>query len=116
MKEVRIQKVDKPEHRIKLLSICQAAEDKQCDTSVHKSFFYKVFKCYDTEPQLNPPQIYVFKALDTKNKTEKFRFQVKGCFYVTHKRFLYKIRYRHLLDIEIKWKKIFSPKKSAVVT
>ena len=117
MKELCINTLNNPTRKTKHLSVSQYADDKECKTYVQKSFIYKAFRVEKTNPQLNPPQIYIKKVFNTKNKVEGFTFKVKGSFYLTYKRFLYKVRFHHILNIEIVWKtQIFSPKKSAVLT
>lgn len=117
MRQFYIEKKCDPRRRTKYLSVWQSCEDKECRTWIRKNFVYLVKEIENISPSLNPPQVFVKKVFDSKNNVEKFVFTVKGCFYVTYKRWMYKVRFHHGLNIELLWKtKIFSPKKSAVVT
>lgn len=101
----------------KRFSIFQKSEDKECVTLIKKGFTYKVALTSEINPKVDPPRIDIIKAFDTKKKTELFEFDVKGCFYLTHERKLVKVDFHHSLRIKLAWKsKIFSPKKSAILT
>ncbi len=116
MKEILFKKKIDLTNRIKSFSISSDSEDKECKTHVEKSFLYNVLLADKTE-DLEPPQIHIKKSIDTAKKLEKFNFQVKGSFYMTRDRVLIKVDFHHTLNIEIVWKtKIFSPKKSEVLT
>lgn len=102
---------------IKHLTITQASEDANSSTHVDKSFIYQAVVVDSASENVQAPQIHVKKFIDTKQQIEKFTFEVKGSFLVTHDRKYVKIKFHHRLHIEIRWKnKIFSPKKSAVLT
>lgn len=117
VKKILINRVSDQRKRAKFLSIGQQTQDKESVTSVQKKFVYMVFPIQEAPTSLNPPQIYIRKEFDYKNKVEKFSFKVKGYFFITHQQQLFKVRFRHSLNIEIAWKsKIFSPKKSVVLT
>lgn len=101
----------------KCFSISQKTEDKECVTLIKKNFMYKVSPSKDLNPKVEPPRIDIVKGFDTKKKVEKFEFNVKGCFYMMHERMLVKVSFQHSLKIKLVWKsKIFSPKKSAILT
>ena len=117
MKNIVFKKNIDAEDKTKSLSIIQQFEDKECKTEIQKSFRYAVSSAELNAPQVCEPQIYITKSIDTKKKVEMFNFQVKGSFYITHIRLLWKVEFHHTLDIKINWKeKIFSPKKSEVLT
>ena len=117
MKRVTFQKRYDAENGRKELSIIQKAEEKDCSTEVHKSFVYHVVKIPQMNTQFERPQIDIRKAYHTKKKLEQFRFHVKGSFCLTHEREAVQVNFEHTLEIEILWKnKIFSPKKSEILT
>ena len=117
IKQLLINRVCDQRKKVKALSIGQRIQDKESVTSVQKDFVYMVFPMDENPAQLNPPQIYIRKEFDYKNKVEKFSFKVKGCFFVNYQQQLFKVKFRHSLNIKIIWKsKVFSPKKSAVLT
>ena len=117
MKEIMFKKLSDLKKRTKHLSISQHAEDKDCKTHVQKSFSYIVSQMDGAEPEIVPPQVYIKKTFNSKTKVETFSFEVKGSFYMSYNRCLMKVRFHHTLNIEILWKdKVFSPKKSAVLT
>ncbi len=117
MKKLLFRKRMDSKKRIKVLSFGQKFEDSDSKTQVKKNFSYKLYKSTDLTPQEEAPQIYIRKAFDTKLSMEKFNFQVKGHYYITHKRVLYKVYFRHTLNIKVQWKsKIFSPEKSEILT
>ena len=92
-------------------------EDQDCRTHVRKSFVYIVTGAHQGESPIENPQIYVKKFFDTKLQHEKFSFRVKGAFYMTKDRVIYRVDFCHTLKIDIHWKnKIFSPKKSVTLT
>ena len=116
MKEILFKKKLDLTNRLKSFSITSDTEDKECKMRVEKSFLYNVTLADKTE-DLEVPQIYIKKSMDTHKKLEKFNFQVKGSFYTSRDRILIKVDFHHTLDIQINWKtKIFSPKKSEVLT
>jgi len=96
--------------------ISQKTEDKESISTVEKGFDYYVETTPSLEPILDVPQIYIIKTIDTKAKKEHFNFQVKGSFYLNNNRLLVKVNFHHILDIDIAWKKTFSPKKSEILT
>jgi len=101
----------------KALSSVQMDEDQDCKTKVHKSFSYNVIKVEKMETRLQPPQVRIIKNFDTQRGIERFRFVVKGSFCVNQNRYIFKVHFRHTLNIQIQWKtKVFSPKKSEVLT
>ena len=117
MKNIIFKKNIDAEDKTKSLSVIQKFEDKECQTEIQKSFRYAVSGAEINAPPACEPQIYIIKSFDSKKKIEMFNFQVKGSFYITHSRLLWKVEFNHTLDIKIHWKeKIFSPKKSEVLT
>ena len=117
MKEIMFKKLSDLKKRTKHLSISQHSEDKDCKTHVQKSFSYIVSKMEGQEPEVVAPQVFIKKSLNTKTGVETFTFEVKGSFYMSYNRSMMKVRFHHTLNIEILWKeKVFSPKKSAVLT
>lgn len=117
MKEILFKKSNDLEKRAKEILISNQTEDKDCTTQVKKRFTYHLEPTDKVSPQPQAPQIHIKKTFDTQKRVERFNFQVKGNFYMTYNRLLLKVYFQHTLDIEILWKvKIFSPKKSAVLT
>lgn len=116
MKKVEFKKRNNPKKGIKRLSIIQKTNDRECSTTVQKSFLYHVVKAEKEEANVEAPEIYIRKTFDTKKGIERFDFKVKGHFYMTHNRWFLKVNFHHKLNINIVWKKNFSPKKSAVLT
>ena len=116
MKKILYKRRKNEKKRNKNLSICTFSEDKECFTRVHKSFQYHVSLTQAVNPKVETPQIFIKKHFDSKRKMEKFRFEVVGSFYMTHKRMLVKVDFNHTLNIRIIWKKDFSPKKSEALT
>lgn len=102
----------------KFLHIISKSENHESLTVVRKGFYYKVTKATEGEQPITPPEVFIRKAFDTRQRIEKFSFQVKGTFYMSHDRYLMRVDFHHSLNIKIVWKKknIFSPKKSEVLT
>ncbi|MBP9855015.1 MAG: hypothetical protein KBD53_09135 [Candidatus Omnitrophica bacterium] len=101
----------------KFLHIFSRSENPESVTVVRKGFFYKVSKINEVEPTVAPPEVYIRKYFDTRQRIEKFSFRVKGVFYMSHGRFLMRVEFHHSLNIKIVWKnKKISPKKSEVLT
>ncbi len=117
MKEILYKKVMDPEQRIKNFSIKTTKDEKESKTEVEKAFSYHVVPVEKIEEEIAAPDIYVKKEINNKNKTEKFHLEVKGYFFMTKDRSVVKVCFHHRLHIQIQWKsKIFSPKKSEVLT
>lgn len=117
MKKVQFRQYNDFENKIKNISVLTKNEDQESKTEIHKSFIYKVSLVQEGEIEEILPQVFIKKSLDTRNGVEKFNFRVKGVFFVTHKQKLIKVKFVHTLNILINWKKkIFSPKKSEVLT
>ncbi len=117
MRDILYKKKESLKHRRKMVSIIEHAEDDQCRTSVHKSFVYLVNRADCIEKGIEKPEIFIRKVFDTKLQEERFSFRVKGCFYMTRDRFIYRVDFCHTLRIDIVWKnKVFSPKKSVTLT
>jgi len=117
MKKVKYRKITNPKKGRKSLAISQRTEDKAAVTHIRKKFIYIVSRTKALNPQNNPPQIFIRKAICTKRGIEIFSFRVKGTFYTTHKRSFFKVRYQHVLNIRIYEKrKNLSPKESVVLT
>lgn|SRR3989338_11689257 len=117
MRNIIYKKKQSLEHRRKIISICENSEDKECKTYIRKSFIYIISKVEAMGENQNPPEIFIKKRFDTKSLVERFSFRVKGAFYITRERNLFKVDFCHTLRINIIWKsKLFSPKKSVTLT
>ena len=115
MKKIMHKKVTSLREKRKVVSISESAENKQCKTQVRKCFIYKVLEAERIEQELPKPNICLKKAFNSKTIEERFSFRVKGYFFITHKRFYYKVHFCHSLYISILWKsKKFSPKPNSV--
>ena len=98
-------------NRSKAISVSESSEDKECKTYVRKNFVYIVSPDVEPQEELSQPDIFIKKSYDTKTKEEKFSFRVKGSFFITRDRAIYKVSFCHSLNINIAWKtKVFSPK------
>ena len=103
-------------NRVKITKIAERSQDKDCATSVRKTFVYVLSRVTDETQKLPDPQIKIRKSFDTKTRDEKFAFRIKGSIYVNHNRRLIRVDYCHTLRIHLRWKtKVFSPKKSATI-
>ena len=103
-------------NRVKITKIAERSQDKDCDTSVRKTFVYVLSQVADETQKLPEPQIKIRKSFDTRTKDEKFSFRIKGSIYVNHNRRLIRVDYCHTLRIHLRWKtKVFSPKKSVTI-
>ena len=103
-----------PHNRIKSFSIQQENEDQECITRIRKSFRYDISIIDQVDPEPNPANVYIKKYFGSEKRIEKFSFQVKGTFCLTHKQQLLKVEFSHALNIHIYWKtKNFSPKKKS---
>ena len=92
-------------------------EDKASVTDVRKSFCYMVSAADFEDEQAQPPEMHIKKNVDTRAGCEHCHFKVKGSFFVNYQRRRLKVKFHHSLDIRVVWKKkIFSPKKSEVLT
>ena len=117
MKQVIYKRKQSIENRRKAISINEHTCEKECATHVRKSFAYIVTPCSPARTGFSKPDVFIKKTFDSKTKTEKFAFKVKGFFYMSHARQIVKVDFCHTLRINIKWKnKIFSPKKSVTLT
>ncbi len=117
MKRLLFRKRMDAKKQIKVLCFGQKFEDSESKSQVRKNFSYKLHKSTDLTQQEEAPEVFIRKAFDSKNGIEKFNFQVKGYYYITHKRVLFKVHFRHTLNIKVQWKsKAFSPKKSEILT
>ena len=116
MKKLIFERRQNVENRTKTMCMSSRSEDAESVTSVKKSFHYMLSQPENPQPQVLSPEIFIRKGYDSKRKVESFNFQVIGSFYITHDRQLLRVDFHHCLDIQIDWKKDFSPKKSAVLT
>ena len=117
MKQVTLNRRSSPEHGTKRFSILQMNEERDCSTRVYKSFRYHLSHLDASEKLSDVPDIYITKNIDTRRRIERFSFTVVGAFYLGSNRQLYKVNFQHTLKIQINWKtKIFSPKKSEILT
>ena len=117
MRTLQFKKKTDLKNKIKTFSITQKNEDKQCVTRVHKSCLYNVSPTAKMAPVIEQPQVYIKKCFNSDKGIETFKFKVIGNFYITHNRVLFRVDFKHFLMIHIKWKnKIFSPKKSEILT
>jgi len=117
MKTVLLKRNCDPKHGTKRLSILQKIDEKDCATKVYKSFRYHIVKAQKLEEDSPAPQVFVTKNFNTKTGVERFTFNVHGAFYISYKRQFLKVNFQHTLKIQIRWKtKIFSPKKSEILT
>lgn len=117
MKTIRYKRLKDLQRGKKYLSITSRTQEDDCQTWVRKRFLYRVEKAQDTDLPIEPPHVYIRKSRDSMNRIEKFSFQVIGYFYMSHDQQLLKVHFHHTLNIQINWyKKIFSPKQSAVLT
>lgn len=117
MRTIEYKKRHSLKHHRKVISINENNEDKDCKTRVHKSFVYVVRNVARATDPLKEPHIFIRKRFNSKTREENFSFKVKGAFYMTRDRGLFKVDFCHALRIAIEWKdQIFSPKKSATLT
>ena len=117
MRQITYRKTFNKEESKKKAEITSRTEDEQSVTSVTKGFQYHVEISNEKHPEVSAPQVSICKEIDSKKNIEKFDFQVDGRFYVSHQVGLLEVHFHHTLHIEIQWKnKIFSPKKSEVLT
>jgi hypothetical protein len=117
MRKICYKKRQSLKNRRKRISIHEVSEDKDCKTDVQKSFIYIVSRVSQVTGKTQNPEIFIRKAFDSRTRQEKFRFKVKGSFFLTRDRNLFKVDFCHTLYIAIIWKnKIFSPKKSVTLT
>jgi len=102
--------------RVKIVTIEENSEDKECVTNVRKDFVYVVCAAEEESTQNDQPQIQIRKSFDTKTRSEKFAFKIKGSFFVNKNRRIFRVLYCHALKIDLLWKvKVFSPKKSVTM-
>lgn len=103
--------------KLKKVGIIQLLSDDNSKTRIEKEFTYRIYATDKVNPSVKPPEIHIFKQMDSERGVERFNLHVKGYFYMTHNRVLVKVKFEHKLDIKILWKsKVFSPKKSEVLT
>lgn len=118
MKKIFHQKINNFVQGVKSITIRQETDEKECQTYIHKNFIYSVLRIEDDKDgTIEAPQIFLTKAFDTKRHIEKFCFQVRGGFLITHQETRLKVDFHHTLDIRIHWKlPVFSPNKSVILT
>ena len=117
MKKVTFKKYQDRSVNSKSVTITSHNIDKKCETFVSKNFVYQITPTESIEATVEPPEIRIIKNIDTKNQIEELNFQVKGSFYMNHNRMIVQVNFHHTLNIVLKWRqKIFSPKKSEVLT
>ncbi|MCK5581102.1 MAG: hypothetical protein KAJ18_07495 [Candidatus Omnitrophica bacterium] len=117
MKEILYKKRQSIKNRRKAISVNEYSEDKECKTHVSKGFVYIANRIKKAESKPVTPELFIRKSFDTKEMQEKFSFKVKGAFFITRGRHLFRVNFCHMLRIDISWKnKNFSPKKSATLT
>jgi len=117
MRQLVYKKRQSLRNRRKGIAIHEFSEDKDCKTQVRKNFAYKVTRVEQVEGPGERPQIFILKEFNTQTKEEKFTFRVRGDFFLTRDRYVFKVEFCHTLRIGIHWKKnIFSPKKSVTLT
>ncbi len=117
MKTIEYKKRYSPKRHLKIISINENNENKDCRTRVHKSFVYLVSEGSQGISSEDDSQIYIRKDFDSKKNEEKCWFKIKGAFYIKRGRDTFKINFCHVLRISIFWKyKVFSPQKSATLT
>lgn len=117
MKQCENKNENQRRNRLKNFCIRTNKCDKDSSTQIVKTFTYYASKAKGDSLNIESPEIFVTKSFDTKKRVEKFNFVVKGFFYMTQERGVAKVSFKHTLDINIQWKsKIFSPKKSVVLT
>lgn len=99
------------QNRVKITKIVENSEDKDCITSVKKTFVYVLTRVTDDTQALPEPQTRIRKSFDTKTRDEKFSFRIKGSIYVNHSRRLVKsIIVIHFVSICDGKQKFSSPK------
>jgi len=117
MKKLLFKRLGNAQKGTKIITINSEVEDSKCKTRIRKSFFYQVSAVEGRDLPVEQPEICIRKVFDTKKRVEKFLFNVKGSFYTANERVIARVYFHHVLNIQIRWKKkIFSPKKSAVLT
>ncbi len=110
MRDILYKKKQSLKNHRKTISINEHSEDKECKTHVRKSFVYIVTDVQGIKESVSQPEIYITKSFDAKLYKEIFSFRVKGAFFMTQERGIFKVNFCHALKINIAWKnKIFSP-------
>ncbi len=117
MRQILYKKKHSVRHRSKMISISEQNEDSECRTRVRKSFVYIVTRVDEIAKSIADPEIFIKKSFDSKLLSERFSFRVRGAFFMTQDRYLFKVEFCHTLKINIIWfNKSFSPKKSVTLT
>jgi hypothetical protein len=117
MKKLTFQKSRNIKNKSKIIMISSHHEDEESVTDVRKSFCYMLSRADFADDQAQPPEMYVKKNVDARSGMEHCHFKVKGSFFITYQRQRLKVRFHHSLHIRVAWKKkVFSPKKSEVLT
>ena len=117
MKDILFKRRCDPKEQVKVFSILQRTEDAECITKIRKSFRYEVYRAdKDNVKELESPQAYIKKFLNTRKSVEKFTFKVKGAFYLNYKEHFLRVDFQHTLNIHLSWKsKNFMPQKNSVI-
>lgn len=104
MKNVIYAKKELKGNRGRVVTVRESAPEKDCDTTIRKSFVY-LTRSVDAIPEkLSSPDIRVVKGVDSETQREVFFMRVKGTVYFKQGRLIQRVDYLHTLVVKMFWK------------
>lgn len=101
MRDLLYKNLTSQDKRRKVIA-CSEISDKQGVRSIiRRHFIYMVKEINNASPQKPDSYLYVLKARDTKNQTEKFLCRIKGSVFAAHNGKLFLIIFQHSLKITL---------------
>ena len=104
MKNVIYSKKDLMRHCGRAISVREKEADKDCDTSIRKSFVYLVHGADAIPEKVPAPHVRVIKIVNSMSQREIFFLRVKGTVYFKQNRFIHRVDYMHSLVVKMLWK------------
>ncbi|MEI6438085.1 MAG: hypothetical protein WCO69_04990 [Candidatus Omnitrophota bacterium] len=104
MKNVIYAKKELKGNRGRVVSVRETVPDKDCDTTIRKSFVYLTRRVDEVPEKVPSPDIRVLKGVDTECQREAFLMRVKGTVYFKQGRFIHQVDYLHTLVVKMLWK------------
>ncbi len=101
MREILYKNETSEKNKRRVICVSEISESESYLTRVRRTFIYIIEKAMESQESLSHPVFHITKFFNTKTKTEKFSFRIKGTFYIIKETGSVKINFNHALRIDV---------------
>ncbi|HOW35886.1 MAG TPA: hypothetical protein PL155_05690 [Candidatus Omnitrophota bacterium] len=101
MREILYKNLTSAKKGRRAISVCERSQGKDCSTRVQRTFVYLVRSGVLSRKELPQPVFHIVKTFNTKTRTERFYFRMKGISYVVQNDCFLEVSFCHSLRIDV---------------